>query len=316
MPPINQTYESETVYAQPAYRVIAMIDMGLAEPEMRQVMQTILDRFLQAAGDRIALYAYSGGKVKTLSGKKFTPKAIAKARDLIALEDWKFPTTLRFNGFFNEPHDSVAPPHLRFEQCAELGILQIELPPEDAGLVAFSDDILKILADVPVLWGAMGFGMYQPTSIDSLIWMLPRVTPRYACAIEVQPDFAQSFLRRRPTMEDLRLQRERVLTVPDLGWKTLIGSAFYDRLPDLDALPQTPDVAVDRLKAFTAITAGKSPVWGDVNLGEDIAAFRAVGQALHPVRPEWIRVKHGLFGGFENDNGLDRLEAWYERFGA
>lgn len=125
MSPNKLLYENATVYAQPSFRVIAMIDMPLSASPMRQAMQTILDHFLEAAGERLTVFAYSGGKVKSLKPEVFSPKILAKARKLIAAEVWAWPSTLRFNGYFDEPHPCVAPPHMRFEQRAQMGVFQI-----------------------------------------------------------------------------------------------------------------------------------------------------------------------------------------------
>lgn len=316
MPPSKLLYEGSTVYAQPTFRVIVVVDMPLSAAPMRQAMHHVLDLFTDAAGARLTLSAHSGGKVKSLKPKAMSANVMQKARTLIDDAAWEWPSTLRFYGQVEDPYPSVAPPHLRFEQFAETSLIQIELPPDGDELIAFADHVTTALRDLPVLWGVMGFGMFQLETDDSLIWMLPRVTPRYKCAIEVQPNFARSLLRRVRHMDELRLNQDPVMALPDLGWRTLVGSVFYDRLPNLADLASVPKVTLDRATNFVAVTAGNAPVWGDVNLAEDIAPFREVGRALHPVRPAWERTKNALFGGYENDNGLDRIEAWYERFAA
>lgn len=314
MPPSYLVYEDSTVYAQPAFRLMALVDLPLADPKARQAMTALLDLFLEFASPELALFAQAGGKIKSLKPETFSPKIVAKARKRIEDGEWSWPSTLRFNGYFEDPHPSVAPPNLRFEQRARLSTVQIELPPDAGGLADFSNRVQAILSGLPVLWGVVGFGMYQPVAIDSLIWMLPRITPRYRCAIEVQPNSVEDELRRTANLEELRKQITPVSTLPDIGWRTFIGDEFLPRLPDLPALAAQPGVTLSRGESYTVVQAGEVPIWGDVNLAEDITPYRAVARALKPCKPEWTRVRNGVFGGYENDNGLDRIEQWYERF--
>ena len=319
MPPSYLVYEDSTVYAQPAFRLMALVDLPLADPKARQAMAALLDVFLELASPELALFAHAGGKIKALKPETFSPKIVAKARKRIEEGDWPWPSTMRFYGHFEDPHPSVAPPHLRFEQLHEYGCIQIELPIDDRFLnptllTSVSDSFQAILGALPVLWAVVGYGMYQPVSIDSLIWMLPRVTPRYRCAIEVQPDKAHRLLRRTRHMDELREGTYPVLGLPDIGWRTFIGDEFLPRLPDLQALAAQPGVTLARGDSFTVVQAGAAPIWGDVNMAEDITPYRATARALKPCKPEWIRVRNGLFGGYENDNGLERIEQWYQRF--
>lgn len=321
MRPSHLIYDGSTVYAQPAFRIMALVDMPLADPVARQAMSVLLTDFLEIAAPRLELFARAGGKVKALKPETFSAKIVTKARSMIDEGEWTWPSTLRFYGHFEEPHPSVAPPHLRFEQLHEYGCIQIELPLDppcldEAGLVAFSNRVQGHLAGLPVLWGVMGYGMFQPVSLESLIWMLPRVTPRYRCAIEVQPDKAHRLLRRTQHMDELQAGTFPVMGLPDIGWRTIVGDVFRDRLPELEGLASQPGIRLARGGSFTVVEAGPAPIWGDVNVDEDFALYRTVAAALKPCKPEWIRVRNGLFGGYENDNGLDRIEAWYERFEA
>ncbi|HRK42230.1 MAG TPA: hypothetical protein PLH11_04230 [Gemmobacter sp.] len=214
MPPSYLVYEDSTVYAQPAFRLMALVDLPLADPKARQAMSALLDVFLEFASPELALFAHAGGKIKALKPETFSPKIVAKARKRIEEGDWPWPSTMRFYGHFEDPHPSVAPPHLRFEERGQLSTVQIELPHDAESLVDFANRVQSVLLDLPVLWGVVGYGMYQPVSIDSLIWMLPRVTPRYRCAIEVQPDRAESSLRRSARLEELRQNITPVFTLP------------------------------------------------------------------------------------------------------
>lgn len=95
----------------------------------------------------------------------------------------------------------------------------------------------------------------------------------------------------------------------------MIGKEFLSRLPPLTDLASQPGLAVRKFAQFAELTAGPEPIWGDINSGEDISAWQNAATALAQVRPDWEFAKRRLFGGgYENDNGLERIEAWHERF--
>ena len=312
-PPEPLRRESGRVYAVPSFRILLHVEKPLGDPAMKAVSDALIDLFWEGRSHENMIFGRAGGRFKKLGAEYVTPKVIAKAKKWAAEAAWEWPSTLRFARWFDDLECS-GPPHLRLEQRAELSTIQLELPPEWQGIPAFTERVTALISDLPVLWGVMGFGMFQPVALDSLIWMLPRVTPRYRCAIEVQPDRAESSLRRSARLEELRLKITPVFTLPDIGWRTFIGDEFLPRLPDLPALASQPGIALSRGDSFTVVQAGAAPIWGDVNMAEDITPYRAVAHALKPCKPEWIRVRNGLFGGYENDNGLERIEQWYHRF--
>ena len=312
-PPEPLRRESGRVYAVPSFRIMALVDREMASSDMRDAAAALLDLFLSSIDHTDMWSAHAGARTSQLKPVKIAPKRLEKLHAWLRDTDWKWPSTLRLNRW-DEALELFAPPHLRLEQRGRVATFQIELPQDAEGLIGFADRVQAILADLPVLWGVMGFGMYQPLGVDSLIWMLPRVTPRYRCAIEVQPDRAESCLRRIAHLEELRQKITPVFTLPDIGWRTFIGDEFLPRLPDLPALASQPGIALSRGDSFTVVQAGAAPIWGDVNMAEDITPYRAVAHALKPCKPEWIRVRNGLFGGYENDNGLERIEQWYHRF--
>lgn len=313
--PAPLRYDSDTVYALPSFRILLHVDLPMGDPRMKDLSDALIDMFFDGLAYDNMIFGHAGGRIRKLGAVYVTPKVIAKAKAWAAGTAWEWPSTLRFARWFDN-FDCSGPPHLRLEQRAYLSTIQIELPPDSARINPFADQVMALVSGLPVVWGVMGFGMFQPVALDSLIWMLPRVTPRYKCAIEVQPDFLETDLRRSADMEEVRGQIQPVMSLPDIGWRTFIGDEFRDRLPDLDSLEDMPGITLSRGTSFTLVEAGPAPVWGDVNMAEDISTYRAIARTLKPCQPEWVRVKNGLFGGYENDNGLDRIEAWYERFGS
>lgn len=70
------------------------------------------------------------------------------------------------------------------------------------------------------------------------------------------------------------------------GWLTLVGSKLLDRLGGSDALAAVlpPEVILHPLPFGVLIQAGPRPLLGDVNRGEDLPLYRAVGRVLAPIR--------------------------------
>ncbi len=305
--------DSDQVYAVPSFRILLQVEKPMGDPAMKALTASLLDLFLDGLNLEGMYFGRAGGRYRRLSATPVTDKVIARARAWAAEAEWEWPSTLRFTRWFEE-FDLGGPPSLRLEQRARLSTIQIELPPDSPLTTRFADRVLELVAELPVVWGVMGFGMFQPVALDSLIWMLPRATSRYRCAIEVQPNAIDSELRRTATVTELRLKIEPVVSIPDIGWRTLIGDEFLPRLPDLDRLSGRAGITLSRGDGFTVIEAGPAPIWGDAALGEDIAPYRAVAGVLQPCRTSLPRACDALFGGSVNDNGEARIRQWYERF--
>ncbi|WP_323718035.1 hypothetical protein [Paracoccus aminovorans] len=309
MPPAPLQY-NETTFALPAFRVMGFFDLPVADSRMRAAARRVLDLFLAAAGDRLAWFIKAGGGSRRPAPQPVDDRTIAQAREWLAQAPFEWPSTLRFNGWLDAPDSIVAPPHLRIEQRAHLALIQVELPPDTPDPAGFADAFCAAVAGLPLVWGVMGMGLYLPTAKDSLVWMLPRVTPRFRAAIEVQPDQAERALRRASGGGEDDTPR-----IPDTGWRCLLGPDLAAAL-DLSALAGTAGVEIRDHGGFTAITAGPAPIWGDVNRAEDISVYRAAAQALRPARVEWNYVRNALFGSGGGDEKIDRLEDWFTRYGA
>lgn len=106
----------------------------------------------------------------------------------------------------------------------------------------------------------------------------------------------------------------------DLGWITLLGSAYCERMGHIEglraALAPCEGVVVEPLGASgAAIRIGEAPRLGDVLAGDTMEDYRAVGQALAPlcldrhVLHEEM-VIHGLY-----DKNSDKIQSqWIDRF--
>lgn len=315
MTPEPLFFENEA-FALPAFRIFAFVDLPLADPAMKAAALRIMDLFLAVGGEQVAFVARSGGRIKTLKPEPVTPETLAETRGWLASDPLSWPSTLRFNGWPGAPLNIASPPHLRIEQGAHEALFQIELDAQAPGLVAFADAVGEVLADLPVICGAMGMGVYLPAAKSSLLGELPRIFPRYRCAIEVQPEQAAMGLRRDEGMAFYRMFPDLLPGIADIGWRTLLGREFTDRLPDLGGLDGAGGIEIRRQGLVTTVCAGSQPIWGDVNRAEDISTYREVARALAPVRMQRDYVLRWLFGSNHDDpEAVDRLEAWQDRLG-
>ncbi len=309
MPPPPLRY-NDTSFALPSFRLLSFFNRPLADPEMKAAALAVFDLFVGAASGRLAWFAKAGSGVRQTPPQRVDDAVIAAERQWLEKAVFDWPTTFRFNGWLDEPDCIVAPPHLRIEQRADLSLIQMEMPPDLPAPAGFADRFCAILGRLPLVWGVIGMGIYLPTANDSLVWMLPRVGTRFRAAIEVQPDHAERGLRTRRA--DLGVPARRS-GIPDIGWRTLLGSPFISSL-DFGRLQALPGVDLHRHKGFIALTAGPVPIWGDINQGEDLTSYRAVAAALRSLRLPPAYIRNALFGSGGASEKLDRLEAWSARY--
>lgn len=308
-------YYADRPFAFPAFRAFALSADPVSHPGMRAAALRAFDLYMQVAAQGTAFFARAGGAFKTLTPTPVSAGVVATARDWLAGDAFAWPTTLRFNGWAPDPVGRVVPPHFRVEQTAHAALIQIELPPDFPDPVAFSEAFTALLAEAPVTYAAMGYGFYLPAALDSLADNLPRAFARYRCALEFPPENAGRGLLRNQDMAMYRNNPDWQGGIPDIGWRTILGRAYFDRLPDLAAIADIPGARLVRNDRMAVIDAGPAPVWGDVNTGEDVTAFAAVSRALEPVRGDRAQMQNALFGDSRLPPQSDHFEDWLERFG-
>jgi len=100
--------------------------------------------------------------------------------------------------------------------------------------------------------------------------------------------------------------------IHEIGWRTLLGTHYEDRLDQLD-LSGIPGVTAIRTPGQLEIVIGDAPFWGDVNQQEDISAWREVHERLKPVRIS----EHWCHNATPLDKRTDAFEnyfwMWYDR---
>lgn len=308
--------------APPAFRILLYCDGSLNDPANAKGVLALFDLFMETYGDEAAWIAIADHERK-LRPKKLSPKQIEDARSWLTTPNKTWPATCRVVGPLSDETNNVVVPAFRVDEYRMM-YLDMSVPDDIARAVPFADAATEIIRDMPVITGVMGLGFYLPQALDSLKTWLPRGFERYCTAIEFVVDGATMGIRK--TDEGYLWDESPELTpgapadlqpgVPDIGWRTIVGAEFLDRLPALDpALADKPEVSLQVAPTMAIVTAGAQPVWGDVETNEDISAYRAVAGALAPVRYPADVAYGSLFGNqYYDPEGRARIDSYLQRF--
>ncbi|MGH1329259.1 MAG: hypothetical protein ACRBBK_00105 [Paracoccaceae bacterium] len=305
--PLN--YDDE-ITALPAFRTLAYLDGAPDDPRIAGAVGAMFDAFAARFGNDLGLIS---ARLVGRSGKpsKVTPKALTDLRTWIGAPDRLDSGAGVRLGSLNTDELPPAMPWFRLEQrYDDQTMVEISVSPEAPGLLAFADEIAAALTKAPMICAAQGFGFFLPTAYDSLNWLLPRLAARYKTALLHTLDMPSCGLRRAhstmPYSDDMQPG------IADIGWRTFIGPEYLDRLPKALDLPA--GIKVEASEAMLILTAGKAPIWGDVNLAEDITLYRAIAAALAPVRyPYPIALNQNFGGDTASPDQADLIEAHYHR---
>jgi len=303
-------------FAIPAYRILLYFDVTLAEPRMRDATAAIIETFAAAARARLAWMMFADEPVK-LKAVPFGPESVGQANDWFRGSELGFGASLCLHGPMDDDLQAPTVPHLRIEQN-RVTMMEICLPPETdlRALVAFSDTVLSTLGPVAPLCGLMAYGFYVPNMLIAMDRALPIAHQRYRAATEAQIG-GPIIGMKRPNSKGVKpwsLHPDLEPGIADIGWRTIIGRPFLDRLPDLASADLPDTIHVTGTPDYAVVQAGPAPIWGDVNAGEDISAYAAVAELLRPVQAPIEISARTLFGSKTDDpDGRDRLEDYVAR---
>ncbi|MEM6757860.1 MAG: type VI immunity family protein [Pseudomonadota bacterium] len=304
----------EDPIAQPAFRILAYWPVALQDPVMSQGLVAIFDSFLQHHRDALA-YTVVADEKRPMEGREASDAGFADMRDWLATAAKEWPATARTFGPISEETGQIVVPSFRVEQMADLSIMDISVPADPETAVKLADQVTELLKSMPTLYAVMGMGFFLPTSLEDLKDHFPRGSVRYKTAIEFMAEGPRWCLREDIGNTFWDEMPEETDGIPDISWRTMVGAHYLPRLGQVAI--DAEGVTVDQSDAMLVVTAGATPIWGDVNTGEDISAYRAVADALAPARASVRPMLNGLFGAqVDNPDGADRVEAWYERFEA
>jgi hypothetical protein len=306
-------YEGQTC-AVPAFRALIYIDGSLSDKAISDGAVGMMDAFLDRFGPDVPYVAIGDQKIKP-TPKEVSPKTIEWARKWLLTPGMDFGSSLRFNAWLDQPHEIASVPHFRVDEHRGFAIAEVSVPDDAEGLVPFADRLTDLIAALPVRTAVMGMGFYMPSTHDSLVWTLPRTTSRYRTAIEFLLPSPIGGIRKERSFFPYAKHPDVKPGIADVGWRTIVGKPFLDLLPELGKVADAPGVRLKRRGDIVILTAGERPIWGDVNKGEDIAAYKAVAAALQPVRFPAEVAYGSLFGNQSSDpEGRERIDAYLNRF--
>jgi len=303
--------------AQPAFRTLAFLDGPQDAPAIAAGMAQIFDLFWQHHGEAVDLVA------DTIGTNKGQPREI-NARRLEAARSWiaapvgaGHAVTLRMTAEATEAFPGPNPPWFRLEQrYRDMTLLEMSVPPGAPGEMEFADGVAEVLKTLPMVCAVQGYGFFLPNAFINFSDALPRAAARYRAAILITPDMAVRGLREG---HSLGLWPEGTEPgMADIGWRSFVGTDFLPRLPGLADAPFPAEVRLEMAPTCAVLTAGEAPIWGDVNAGEDVSAYRAVAAALAPVRYPASQALDEYFQGVTLDDGerTDAILAYLARLDA
>lgn len=308
-------YEGRAM-ATPGFRIMLWLDTSVSDQDGLAQGVRLLDAFLADYAAQVSLLM-QGGRRKSGKPTHATPQTIAKAREWLATPPHKFPTTLRLTNYAADPLHIATAPYFRIEEGRGMIMVEFMLAQDDPNIVPFADRITALAADMPVICGVMGMGFLLPENLSSLYGRLPVATPRYRTAIQFNLTGPVAGIRRHRSHFNYAAHPGVDEGIADIGWRTLIGTPFMARLPDLAPLEGDPRIDIQRKGNMVAITAGPAPIWGDVNRAEDISAYALVARALRGIRMHEKVARQTLFMGCDGNPDLtDRVTAYLHRFEA
>jgi hypothetical protein len=307
-------YYDDEPTAEPAFRSLIYVAGSMNDDGTRQALTTVFDAFVDTYKDQL------WGLIIRDAGVKRTRLSINKT-NITAAQKWLATTTkvtaasIRLNAAANERFNAPRIPHLRFEEGDGIVFIEMASPPDAISAVPFANRLMPIIACMPVLCGVMGFGFHMPAGLDSRGFILPAKTLRYRTAIEILlRDPSIGLIRDRSPFR-FHLHTNIDTGIADIGWRTLVGSSFLNRLPSLNEVAKIAGIVLENHTNFAIITAGPLPIWGDVETNENIALYCAVAQALKPVAMAREIMLKGYFNGPEgNPEAEQRMDAYRARF--
>lgn len=297
--------------AAPAFRIIAIVDGDIHTEPSRDALAAIYSRFEVEFGEsaNVTSYNFSGhaGKIRWIN-----PELIADGQNFFRRDNTEYGEGIRRYGYAIEEFKEPAVPYFCVEQRSNLHFLEIDLPGTAPSIREFADFVTEQLLKVRLITGVMGFGFFLPPYKNSLEFIMGAAATRLKAAIEISPSMVMDGVRREGSA--YRWKSGEKAGIADIGWRTLIGQEFWDRLPETEDLKSQPDIAVDKSDSVLSITASSEPIWGDVNKGEAIDAYRAVAAYLSPVQMPAGCLKAFAFGGGGEPDHNDKVEAYLSRF--
>lgn len=299
--------------AVPAFRTLAWVDGTLRDDTIRSAVLSVFDLFADAFS----------GKMEVMKLTADIGSATPTDWDTVAARRWigsgdERPHSVLGHGPVDPDMRATGVPDFRLAQFGKRMSIEVSIAPGDMQ-AEFTDHFHRCLMRMPLFCGLQSMGFYQPASLFGLLRHMPQSYPRYRAAVEI-PVYIEQVLRRQQTSKGYPIGiwaafPNAVAGLPDTGWRTMVGPMYRERLATPDKAAFHDDVVVHDENDILTLTAGPTPIWGDVNAGEDIAAYQSVARYLRPIMIDANVARRSLFGS-KDRTAQDResVDAYLNRF--
>jgi hypothetical protein len=266
--------------------------------------------FVEKYGSKVSYCRTSGGQ---MHAKKITEKDLTMPIQWLADPKKRVRSQLDIELRTGKTRDEWRPPCLDFShdktkpQCT---YCQTSIPLEEyehLGLNGVMSYLNRSLTGFPLLSGYVGY---------SCSW--DHSDPRVEDA--TKPYFHQWLQRHPGLMAPNVMSQGRVAhkSLVDLGWITLLGKEYCDRLGGIDSLRTSlailPNLVIDQIDGGALIRIGDIPRLGDTRIGDNLVNYQAVGKVLSPLRDRRFLHEELLIRGVYDRNSKTIQSKWIDRF--
>ena len=305
-------HEGKTPIAVPAFRICFALSKTITDPDNAAAIATITRSFIDHYSDAIGFVAINKSGNRPAKLTQPTAAKMKKVDELLH-EGLTEKMGLRLYGPDTGPLGKPAAPFLSVHQDWTLHtILELALPWDSAAAMTLAETVDQALRATQVTVGFMGFGFFSAPVQGLDDRHLPAAHERFRAA----------FLGRWATHPEVFFWRKNVderlggyrAGLPDLGWRSYVGDPFRERLKD-PADDLDPNVVIETTDNMTVVTVGSAPMWGDVNAGEDISAYRAAHAYLLPAMADRSVLRGAILGSAgSSPQRADVIDSYLDRF--
>lgn len=266
--------------------------------------------FLEHFGTRVSYCRTDGNQ---MHAKKITESDLAKPANWLSDPKKRTRTDLQMELRTSRSRDEWHAPCLEFNQLKrepQRTYCRASVPLEDYaqwGLDGVLDYLSRSLAGFPLTSGYVGY---------SFAWNMAK--PKVEDMVE---PFFNRWLQRHPGIlsNDPGTQaRLSHLGLTDLGWITLLGPEYAERMGGVDGLRQAlapvPGVIVSAQGEAVAIRIGDAPRLGDLMADDALPEYQAVGRVLAPIRDREMLHRQLVIPGVYSKHSKVIQSRWIDRF--
>jgi hypothetical protein len=195
-------------------------------------------------------------------------------------------------------YSHIGQPHTAVRTCLPLSWFS------EMGLAGLRKFLEVSLTEFPLQAGYVGYSLFYNNNYESLI----------------EPHIF-AWLQRHPGLLEPMFSHSIVSQhgLVDLGWITLLGKDFVDRMGGATSLKEAVSHidGIDYLELphnGLGIQIGDQPRMGDILKGEPLNDYRALGRVLAPLRNRQALHEGMAVAGFDDNEYPGLREKWIDRF--